>query len=80
MASERQKETRVIVIDKCEQCPMSECNIRVLCGGIPQECDLAKPGESGSRREYDKEHQLRAYQAVVRDAKAFDKLRYGGGE
>ena len=79
MASERQKETRVIVIDKCEQCPMSDCRMRAMCGGIPAECEL-QDCVSAARREYEREHQLRAYHAVERSAEAFDKLRYGGGE
>lgn len=31
---------KVIIINKCQDCKYRDCKLRVLCGGIPDECPL----------------------------------------
>ncbi len=41
---------RIVVINKCTECPNGQCPKRVMCGAIPNECPLDTPLEFDVKR------------------------------
>ena len=41
---------KLVVISRCQDCPIYWCNIRAYCGGIPEACNLEEPSEYYARK------------------------------
>lgn len=44
---------RIITIDKCADCNIETCNIRTMCGTIPENCPLQKESEAQKTTSWD---------------------------